>query len=103
MSPKTLDEHITTTPGVAGGKPHVAGHRVTVQHIAVLHDRLGKGADEIASEFDISLADVHAALAYYFLHREVIDQAIQKGAAFVEDLRRSLPSKVGRKLGGREH
>ena len=100
MAPKTLDEHIATTPGIAGGKPHIAGHRITVQHIAVLHDRMGKSADEIATEFEIGLADVHAALAYYFLHREAIDESIQQGTEFVEELRRRMPSKVARRLDG---
>ena len=30
MSIKTLDQHIEITPGVCGGKPLVAGHRITV-------------------------------------------------------------------------
>jgi uncharacterized protein (DUF433 family) len=30
-------EHIVTTPGVMGGEPRVAGHRVTVANIVVLH------------------------------------------------------------------
>jgi uncharacterized protein (DUF433 family) len=95
-----LDQHIEVTPGVAGGKPRVAGHRITIQHIAVLHDRLGKSADEIAAEYGLTLADVHAALAYYFVHRKEIDRSIQDGEAFVEELRRCTPSKVRRKLDG---
>ena len=100
MAPKTLDEHIETTPGIAGGKARIAGHRITVQHVAVLHDRLGRSADEIAAEFELGLADVHAALAWYFLHREAFDKSIQQGDAFVEELRGRIPSKVRRKLRG---
>ncbi len=33
MSPKTLDSHIEITPGISGGKPRIAGHRITVQNI----------------------------------------------------------------------
>ena len=31
MTIETLDRHIEITPGVAGGKPRIAGHRITVQ------------------------------------------------------------------------
>jgi uncharacterized protein (DUF433 family) len=98
MSADNLDRHIEITPGVAGGKPRIAGRRITVQNIAVWHERLGKSADEIAAEHDLTLADVYAALAYYFDHRTQIDRAIEEGAAFVEALRQRTPSKLKQKL-----
>jgi uncharacterized protein (DUF433 family) len=98
MSTRTLDDHIEITPGIAGGKPRIAGHRITVQHIVIWHERLGKSADEIASEYGLTLADVYAALAYYFDHRAEIDQAIAESAAFIEALRESMPSKLMEKL-----
>src|SRR5471030_2675676 len=98
MATKTLDQHIEITPGIAGGKPRIAGHRITVQNIAIWHERMGKSADEIASEYDLTLADVHAALAYYFDHRDEIDRSIVEGEAFAEALRQRTPSKVRQKL-----
>src|SRR5438034_572147 len=98
MSSKTLDQHIEITPGICGGKPRIAGHRITVQNIAIWHDRLGKSADEIAAEHDLTLADVHAGLAYYFDHRAEIDQSIAEGEEFVEALRQRTSSKVRQKL-----
>jgi len=98
MTTKTLDEHIECTPGIVGGKPRIAGHRITVQNIAIWHERLGRTADEIASEYDLTLADVYAALAYYFDHRVEIDRSIQEGEAFAEALGQSTPAKVRRKL-----
>ncbi len=80
-------------PGVAGGKPCVAGHRITVQDVVVRHERLGLSADEIATEYGLSLADVHAALAYYYDHREEIDRSTRADEAFVAALRRRIPSK----------
>lgn len=76
---KTLDERIESQPGVLGGKPCVSGRRIAVEHIAIWHERLGQSADEIASEYDLELADVYAALAYYFAHREEIDASIREG------------------------
>ena len=61
---KLLNDHIEITPGVAGGKPRISGRRITVQNIAVWHERMGKSADEIATQYDLKLADVYAAPAY---------------------------------------
>ena len=98
MAIETLDQHIDITPGIAGGKPRIAGHRITVQDIAIWHERLGKSADEIATEYNLTLADVHAALAYYFDHRQEIDQSIKEGHAFAKVLRKQTPSKLQQKL-----
>ena len=86
--------YIEITPGVAGGKPRVAGHRITVQDIAVWYVRMGRSADEIADDYDLTLAQVHAALAYYFDHREEIDNSIQEGRAFVAAMQKAMPSKL---------
>lgn len=86
--------HIDVTPDVLGGKPRIAGRRISVQQIAILHERLGQSADLISSELDIGLAEIYAALAYYFDHREAIDDSIAADDALVEALMRHLPSKV---------
>jgi len=92
--------YITSTPGICGGKPRLSGHRITVQNIAIWHERMGQGADEIAADYDLTLAEVYAALAYYYDHRVVIDKSIRAGEAYVETMRRSIPSKVQAKLSG---
>ncbi|HEY0069737.1 MAG TPA: DUF433 domain-containing protein [Chloroflexia bacterium] len=98
MVVKTLDQHIEITPGIAGGKPRIAGHRITVRDIAIWHERVGKTADEIATECDLTLADVYAALAYYFDHRDDIDRDIRESEILVETLRNNISSKVEQKL-----
>jgi len=98
MTAKTLDQHIEITPGIVGSKPRIAGHRITVQNIAIWHERLGKSIDEIAAEDNLTHADVHAALAYYFDHRVEIDGSIADGEALVESVRRANASKVRQKL-----
>ena len=99
---KVLDDHIEITPGVAGGKPRISGRRITVQNIVIWHERMGNSVDEIATEYDLSLADIYAALAYYFDHRAEIDASIREGETFVEALRERTPSKLSRKLAARE-
>jgi uncharacterized protein (DUF433 family) len=97
----TLDSYIEITPGVCGGKPRIAGRRITVQNIALWNERMGMSADEIATDYDLSLAEVHAALAYYFDHREEIEKSIREGQAFAEEMRQKHPSLVSQKLYGR--
>ena len=95
-----VDHHIEMTPGVAGGKPRIAGHRITVHNVVVWHERLGMSVDEIATEYGLTLADVFAALTYYYDHRSVIDRALQDDEGFVEALRKCTPSKLKEQLGG---
>ncbi len=98
MAMQSLDDYIEITPGICSGKPRIAGHRITVANIAVWHERMGKCADEIATEYDLTLADVYAALAYYFDHREEIDQSIQESEEFVKAFRQQTFSKLAEKL-----
>ena len=92
-----IAEHIEQTPGIAGGKPRIKGHRITVEDVAVWHERMGRSVEEIASEYGLSLADVYAALAYYFDHREEVEATMRDGEAFVEAFRAETPSKLAQK------
>lgn len=98
MAAQTLDRRIEVTAGVCGGKPRIAGHRITIQNIVVWHEGMNIGADEISARYNISLADVYAALAYYFANREQIDKAIHEEKAFVKELREKSSSKLKGKL-----
>lgn len=94
MDVKTLDAHIEVTPGVVGGRPRIAGRRIAVQQVALWHERIGRSAEEIAAEHDLSLADVYAALAYYHDHREALDEALAADEAFVDAFARQNPSRL---------
>jgi uncharacterized protein (DUF433 family) len=98
MFAKILDKHIEITLGVVGGKPRIAGHRITVQNIVVWHEHLGQGLDVICTEHDLSLAAVHAALAYYFDHREEVDQCIAEDEVFIKALQHQSSSPLQEKL-----
>jgi len=95
-----LAQHIEVTPDIAGGKPHIAGHRITVQNVVIWHERMGLSADEIASEYGLTFADVYAALAYYYDHGEEIDASIRADEALVDELCQRTVSIVKEKLGG---
>ena len=65
---------IVCTPGVAGGKPCIRGHRVPVHRIAGWW-RLGLAIEEIAEKHpSLSPAEIHAALASYHLNRAEIER-----------------------------
>ena len=59
---------------------------------------MGKSADEIATEYDLTLADVYATLAYYFDHRAEINQSLEGCEVFVKTLRQQTFSKLSEKL-----
>ncbi|HQU36387.1 MAG: DUF433 domain-containing protein [Anaerolineae bacterium] len=97
---KTLDEHIEITPGVMGGKPRIAGHRISVQNVVIWHNEMGYSVEKIAEDYNLSLADVYAALAYYHDHKEEVDKSIVEGEKFVEEMKKLYPSKLKKKLDG---
>ena len=95
-----ITQHITKTPGICGGKACIAGHRIRVMDIVVWHEMRGCCADEVVAAFPgISLGDVHAALAYYFDHREEIEADFKRDEEFADALRHKFPSKLKEKLG----
>ncbi len=94
-------QHITKTPGVCGGKACIAGHRIRVMDIVVWHEKRGQSPGDIVAAFPgITLADVHAALAYYFDNQQEIEEEFKKEEVVAESLRHKFPSKLREKLGG---
>jgi uncharacterized protein (DUF433 family) len=68
-------------------RPRIDGHRITVEDVAIWHERMGMSPDEIVSSYPtITLADVHAALAYYDENRQRIDDDIEDGRRYVEEM-----------------
>lgn len=96
-------QHIAIWPGFCGGKPHIAGHRIKVQHIAVWHERRGMSVEEIVATYPtLTLSQVYAALAYYHDHRSEIDEDIRDDAEFVARKRnRAGTTRLRQKLFGK--
>jgi len=88
------NHRIEVTADIAGGKPRIAGHRITVQDVVIWHEWLGRSADEISAEYGLDLADVYAALAYYYEHQAEIDRTIREQEAFIAALRQRTSSKL---------
>jgi uncharacterized protein (DUF433 family) len=95
-----IGEYIAVKPGVCGGKPHIIGHRIKVQHIAVWRERLGMTPEDIVVTYpSLSLPVVFTALAHYHSHRAEIDADIEADARFVAGMKaKAGPSKLQEKL-----
>jgi uncharacterized protein (DUF433 family) len=94
-------QHITKTPGVCGGRACIAGHRIRVMDVVVLHEKRGMSAEEIVSQFPgITLANIHAALAYYFDNRAEIAADFQNDEQWAKFAESNYPSRIQEKLGG---
>lgn len=94
----TLNRHIDITPEVRGGKPRIAGTRITVADVVIMHRRMGQSLEEIACKYNLSLAALYAAMAYYYDNQAEIDQSIQEDEAFVDAFMRNNPSRLLEKL-----
>ncbi len=74
-----VTKHISTRADVCGGKPCISDTRIRVWDIHVWHDLRGQSPEEIVATFpQISVADVHACIAYYIDNREVIELQMQQ-------------------------
>ena len=83
---------ITQTPDICGGAPVVAGTRIRVSHIAYRYERERQSPDEIVQAYPhLTLAQVHAALAYYYSHRDAIDREIASSDEQVLTAKQTYP------------
>lgn len=95
--------HIESTTDKCGGRPCIAGTRIRVQDIYVWHELQGQSPDEIVTNFkQLTLADVHAALAYYHDHRDEIENDVQAERLESEQAKLIHPSKLLQKLTGQD-
>ena len=90
-----MAKHIEKTPGVCGGRACIAGHRIRVLDIVVWHEKRGYSPEEIVEMFPgINLADVYAALTYYFDNRQEIEDEFRKSDESGAWLQANIPSKI---------
>ena len=84
---------------MCGGRARIAGHRVRVLDIVAWSEHQGMTPDEIASSVpSVTLADIHAALAYYFDHVDEIQEEMRAEKALAEEVQRNHPSLIEAKL-----
>jgi len=74
---KTEHPHIVRREGVCGGEPVIDGLRVTVRHVATLHQR-GDVIGDIAELLGLTEAQVFHALSYFADHKDEIQALIDE-------------------------
>lgn len=72
----TLDL-ITTDPAIRDGQPCIAGTGLRVADLVIAHLFHRRTPNELAADYELSLAQVYSALAYYYAHKHDLDRAIR--------------------------
>ncbi len=94
-------KHIDITPGVCSGRPRVAGTRIRVENV-VRWTEEGMLPDEIVASYpQLTPADVHAALTFYFDNRDEIEKQMREDSEFLNAMMakqgaRLVPVSVGK-------
>jgi uncharacterized protein (DUF433 family) len=88
-------EHIEIVEGAGGPKARILGHRIRVVDVVGWYEEAGMSADEILEEFPtITKADIYAALAYYWDHKEELDRKMADDEAFVQEMMKKDPGRI---------
>jgi uncharacterized protein (DUF433 family) len=70
---RSLANYIEKTPGVCSVQPRIAGTRIKVKQIYTWVERMGMTPPQVVAEYThLTMAQVHAALAYYWANRDEI-------------------------------
>ena len=94
-----MSPQIVRTPGTCGGRARLDGHRVRVMDIVLQYEQQGMRPDEIVLQLpSLRLAEVHAALAYFYDHREEVEADIREDAALAAHYPSTSPSLIEAKL-----
>lgn len=86
-TPVDIGTLIVSTPGYCGGRPRIADTRMPITTIAALWQQ-GHTAEDILDYVfpDLTLAQVHAALTFYFANQKEIDDWLINDAATHDEL-----------------
>ena len=94
---ETRYEHIVLNED---GVPTIEGTTMKVIELVLDQIAYGWSPEELHSQHpDLTLGQIHSALAYYWDHQEALDQAIEQQLEFVDQIQQSLePSPFVTKL-----
>src|SRR4051812_19276067 len=83
----SLDDYIVQTAGVCSGQPRIADTRIKVKHVYTWVERMGMTPAQVVAEYpQLTMAQVHAVLAYYWSHQEEIHRDIESEERLVAEL-----------------
>jgi uncharacterized protein (DUF433 family) len=87
--------HIVLRTSVTGTQPVLDRIGIKVKLIAQWY-LAGKPVREFVDELELTPAEVHAAMAYYYDHKSEIDARIRDDKRVVEEVRAANPSRIPR-------
>jgi uncharacterized protein (DUF433 family) len=94
---KVVYPYIVKEEGYCGGKAAIGATRVRVNNLVHLH-KLGRTAQEILVEYpDLSLAQIHSALAYYYDHQDEIEAELAQDEGADEPYERRKAEALARR------
>lgn len=71
--------------------PVIAGTRMKVVELVLEHIAYGWSPEELHFQHPyLTLGQIHSALAYYWDHKEAVDQDIERRLEHVDELRRTM-------------
>lgn len=88
--PLDLYAHITQDSRICSGRPCIAGTRVRVMDVVLAHEA-GHTPEQLQGYFstrELTLGEIHAALAYYHDHKHEIDQAFAEDEHLTDQIQR---------------
>jgi uncharacterized protein (DUF433 family) len=71
---RPLNTQIVSTEGTLGGEPRIDGRRIAVPHVASRVIDKGEHSQDVAADYDLDLAAVHHARAYYYDHPDEMQE-----------------------------
>lgn len=83
--------YIVKDEGICNGKPRIEGTRFKVQQVAIEYVHAARPVEQILkSHPHLSLAQIHAALSYYYDHHDEIEADIQEGWEYAKRMEAGL-------------
>lgn len=78
-APRPLSDypHLSSDPAILGGTPVIEGTRISVRGLAECVQSLGYTPEDLLVSYPhLTLAQIHAALTYYYDHQAEVDAEI---------------------------
>ncbi len=96
---KIVYPQIVRTPGVRGGKARIEGSRICVLDVVYLH-KAGRTPEQIQVEYpDLNLAQIHAALSYYYANTGEIEAELERDRDWEEGFEARKAEYLARRTG----
>ncbi|MBI2469784.1 MAG: DUF433 domain-containing protein [Planctomycetes bacterium] len=92
--------YISINKKIRDGEPVIAGTGIRVLDIAIRHELMGMSPEDIIISLPhLTLSQVHAALSYYYDHKNDMDKKWKESIENVEKLKKGCSSVMEKKIG----